>query len=113
MGVKKKTCHDGPHLGHQPLLTETEVLPWDIQVKAQAIRLAGKLRQGQTTEPKNKLAGELGKALAAAKLRTRGRQRENSFLQDAMSFARQWGISLEQPRGRLAKRMEGINQGWS
>ncbi len=35
-------------------------MAWDIQVKAQAIRLAGKLRQGQTTEPKNKLAGELG-----------------------------------------------------
>ena len=103
MGVKKKACPDGPHLNHQPLLTETEVLPWDVQVKAQAVRLAGKLRQGQTDAPKNKLAGELGKALAAAKERAKGEQMKNGFLLDALPFARQWGVQLEQPRGRTAK----------
>ena len=103
MGVKKKACPDGPHLKHQPLLTETEVLPWDVQVKAQAVRLAGKLRQGQTNAPKNKLAGELGKALAAAKQRAKGEQMKNGFLIDALPFARQWGVQLEQPRGRMAK----------
>ena len=90
-------------LKHQPLLTETEVLPWDVQVKAQAVPLAGKLRQGQTNAPKNKLAGELGKALAAAKQRAKGEQMKNGFLIDALPFARQWGVQLEQPRGRMAK----------
>ena len=76
MGVKKKARHEGAHLGHQPLLTETEVLriPWDIQVRAQAVRLAEKLSQGQTEAPSDKLAGELGKALAEAKQGARGKQ---------------------------------------
>ena len=102
MGVKKKACHEGAHLGHQPLLTETEVLPWDIQVRAQAVRLAGKLSQGQTNTPSNKLAGELGKALAEAKQGARGKQKENGFLKDALSFARQWNVPMEQPRGKMA-----------
>ena len=78
--VKREVSHTGANLGLQPLLTETEVCPWDIQVKAQAVRLAGKLRQGQVNAPSNKLAGELGKALAEAKLGAMGRTKENSFL---------------------------------
>ena len=103
MGIKKKVCHTGANLGLQPLLTETEVVPWDIQVQTQAVRLAGKLRQGEVQAPSNKLAGELGKALADAKLHTTGRTRENSFLQGALPHARKWGTPFAQPVGKLAK----------
>jgi hypothetical protein len=103
MGIKKKVCHTGANLGLQPLLTETEVVPWDIQVQTQAVRLPGKLRQGEVQAPSNKLAGELGKALADAKLHTTGRTRENSFLQGALPHARKWGTPFAQPVGKLAK----------
>ena len=103
MGVKRNVGHTGANLGLQPLLTETEVVPWDIQAKAQAVRLAGKLRQGQVYAPSNKLAGEMGKALAEAKLSTMGRTRENSFLQGALTYARRWNTPFEQPTGRMEK----------
>ena len=103
MGIKKKVGHKGANLGLQPLVTETEVVPWDIQVQAQAVRLAGKLRQGQVQAPSNKLAGELGKALAEAKLDTTGRTRENSFLQGAVPHARKFRASFVKPVGKLAQ----------
>ena len=53
--------------------------------------------------PSNKLAGELGKALAEAKLDTTGRTRENSFLQGALTHARRWSTPFAQPVGRMEK----------
>ena len=59
-------------------------------------------RAGECT-PSNKLAGELGKALAEAKLDTTGRTRENSFLQGALAHARRWNTPFAQPTGRMEK----------
>ena len=43
LGVEKKAGHAKVNLNLKPLLVETKVTPWDIQVQAQAVRLAGKL----------------------------------------------------------------------
>ena len=102
LGVPKKSGEDRAQLNLQPLAAETEIAPWDIQVKAQTVRLAGKLRQGQVVRPQNKQAGELGKALATEKLRVRGLVGDNRFLlQGAVPVARKWQIPKRQP-GRRA-----------
>ena len=93
LGAPNKSGGDRAQLNLQPLAAETEVAPWDIQVKAQAVRLAGKLRQGQVVRPQNKQAGEVGNALATEKLRVRGLVGDNRFLlQGAVPVARQWQI---------------------
>ena len=45
LGVPGHLWDGGPEVGKDPLLAETDLAPWDIQVRAQGVRLAGKLRQ--------------------------------------------------------------------
>ena len=85
LGAQSHVWDGGPEVGRDPLLAETELTPWDIQVKAQAVRLAGKLRQSPAPSANWSLNGELGKALACAKRNGNNTTRKNTLLDDSQS----------------------------
>ena len=83
LGVPHRVWDDGPEVGKDPLLAETVLTPWDIQVRAQGVRLAGKLGQAPAPSANRPLNGELGKALACAKRDGAERSKKNTLLDAA------------------------------
>ena len=85
LGAQSHVWDEGAELGRGPLLAETELYPWDIQVKAQAVQLAGKLRQSPAPSANRSLKGELGKALAYAKRNGNNTTRKNTLQEHSQS----------------------------
>ena len=103
LGVKQQVWEDGPSINKSTLVAETDIIPWDIQVRAQQVRLAGKLQQNPAPSRNRALNGELGKTLANTKMATRGRTSENSMLQSAVGPAMRWGVPIVRPAKGKAK----------
>ena len=95
---------DGPEVGKDPLLAETDLTPWDIQVRAQGVRLAGKLGQAPAPSANRSLNGELGKALACAKRNGAERVKKNTLLDAVREPMAEWGLPLVRPRRGIGKR---------
>ena len=91
-------------MGRGPLLAETELTPWDIQVKAQAVWLAGKLRQSHAPSANRPLNGELGKALACAKRNGNSTTRKNTRLDDSLALSVAWSLPQVRPTQGAGKR---------
>ena len=110
LGVPGYVWDDGPEVGRGPILVETSLTPWDVQVQAQRVRLAGKLRQTPAPSANRSLNGELGKALASAKMNAGAK---NTLLEDSMGPARAWGLPLVRPTQGVAKQRwkERLNKG--
>ena len=104
LGVPGHLWDGGPEVGKDPLLAETGLAPWDIQVKAQGVRLAGKLRQAPAPSADRSLNGELGKALACAKRNGAERVKQNALLGGSLAPAAEWRSPLVRPRQGVGKR---------
>lgn len=104
--------HDGREVGRGPLLAETGRTPWDVQVQAQRVRLAGKLRQTPAPSANRSVKWELGKALACAK-RNAGPRAKNTLLEESMEPTLAWGLPLVRLTQGVAKRRwkERLNRG--
>ena len=104
LGVPHRVWDDGPEVGKDPLLAETVLTPWDIQVRAQGVRLAGKLGQAPAPSANRSLNGELGKALACAKRNAAERVKKNTLLDAAREPMAEWGLPQVRPRRGIGKK---------